>query len=168
MTEAFESYHISEKASQVLAKYYVRDAKYPRNYKFTFEENGFYKTLKRRVAKKLEVVDKDEMWKSKWYLDLVVVSLFLAATLAVRVESLIVKIIFTLVAGQLMGWLNGLSHNFIHQRNNFRMYASNLVLINWRDWRVFHAIVNYKTFHSQDLLTVCLFIVTSFVSKHRS
>lgn len=141
MTEAFESYHITDKASQVLSKFYVREAKSPRNYKFTFEDNGFYRTLKRRVAKKLEGVDKDEMWKSKWYLDLVVISLFLVAILAVRVENLFFKVLFTLVAGQLMGWLNGLSHNFIHQRNNYRMYAANLVMVNWRDWRVFHGMV---------------------------
>lgn len=143
MTEAFESYHITNKASQVLANYFVRNAKCPRNYKFTFDENGFYRTLKRRVAKKLESVNGDEMWKSKWYMDLVVISLFLAATLAVRVDNLFVKILLTCVAGQLMGWLNGLSHNFIHQRNNYRMYAANLVFVHWRDWRVFHAIVSF-------------------------
>lgn len=144
MTEAFESYHISKKASEVLSKFYVRDAEKPRNYKFTFDENGFYNTLKSRVAKRLKNIDKDERWKSKWYLDLVVVSLFLTATLAVRAENLFTRILLTIVAGQLMGWLNSLSHNFIHQRNSWRMYAANLVLVGWRDWRVFHGLVSYN------------------------
>lgn len=122
--------------------YFVRDASKPRNYKFTYDENGFYRTLKDRVAKKLKVVNENELWKSKWYLDLVVASLVLTAITAVRVDDYLVKILLILVSGQCMAWINGMSHNFIHQPNNLRMYAANITLVGWRDWRVFHGLVS--------------------------
>lgn len=57
ITEQFETHHITTKAENVLKKFYVRDAVAPRNYKFTYAENGFYKTLKRRVRGKLSELD---------------------------------------------------------------------------------------------------------------
>ena len=49
VTEAFEAYHVfDKKARMVLEKYYVKPCEQvPRKAKFTFEEDGFYKTLKR-------------------------------------------------------------------------------------------------------------------------
>lgn len=41
----------------VLQDYRVRDAKLPRNFKFTFKKTGFYHTLKRRVAEKIKSLD---------------------------------------------------------------------------------------------------------------
>ena len=59
ITEVFETFHLDiEKATKILPKYYHSDLteeeimKYPQ--KFTFEENGFYKTLKKRVLQKLK------------------------------------------------------------------------------------------------------------------
>lgn len=57
ITEEFETHHLYGKAEPLLKKYYVRDAKSPRNYKFTYAENGFYRTLKRRVADMLPDLD---------------------------------------------------------------------------------------------------------------
>lgn len=58
ITEAFEVKHLDhEKVGKVLRKYWVRDAKLPRNYKFTFKESGFYSTLRRRVAEKLKTIN---------------------------------------------------------------------------------------------------------------
>lgn len=59
ITEAYEVHHINtEQTAQLLSKYYIRDAVQPRNFKFTFNENGFYKTFKKRVAKKLATIDR--------------------------------------------------------------------------------------------------------------
>lgn len=58
ITEAFEVHHINHaKAEHLLKEYRVRDAKLPRNFKFTFNETGFYRTLRRRVAEKLKTVN---------------------------------------------------------------------------------------------------------------
>lgn len=57
ITEQFETHHITTKAENMLSKFYVRDAIAPRNYKYTYDENGFYKTLKRRVRAQLSDLD---------------------------------------------------------------------------------------------------------------
>lgn len=57
ITEQFETHHITNKAPAVLKKYFVRDATLKRNYKFTYKDDGFYRTLKRRVAEILPDLD---------------------------------------------------------------------------------------------------------------
>lgn len=144
MTEAFESHHITPKASQVLPKFYVRDADQPRMYKFTFEETGFYKTLRRRVAEKLKTIDREsEVWKSKLILDLTVVTMFVASILAYRAQSLLAITFWTLIASQGMAWITNFSHNFMHQKDNWRMYTASLTFVSWRDFRVFHAMSHH-------------------------
>lgn len=54
----------------MIEKYKVRDAKKPRIYTLTLKEDGFYKTLKRRVAEKLKTIDKSPTIKSKVILNL--------------------------------------------------------------------------------------------------
>ena len=52
VTDFFETYHInSEKVEAVLKKFFVKDESENIPSPFTFEENGFYKTLKRKIAK---------------------------------------------------------------------------------------------------------------------
>lgn len=51
-------HHINyAKAEHLLQDYRVRDAKLPRNFKFTFKETGFYRTLRRRIAEKLKTIN---------------------------------------------------------------------------------------------------------------
>ena len=69
-----------------------------------------------------------------------------------------------LSAGQFMAWLHTMSHNFIHQPNNWRMYATNMMLVGWRDWRVFHAIVR-KFYSFLAVLMIFASTVTSLVPK---
>lgn len=145
ITEAFETYHIRSIAAQVLPKYYIREAAKPRNYKLTYEDDGFFRTLKRRVAEKYQNLDKSSMWKSKLYLDLDVIVMFIAATLAARASNFMLKLVLSLIAAQCAGWLNTLSHNFTHQRDNWRLYSSNLILIGWKDWRTYHGLVSSVT-----------------------
>lgn len=59
ITEAFITHHVSlDKIQPILAKYRVRDTMRPRNVKLTFDEDGFYMTLKKRVAAKLPELKK--------------------------------------------------------------------------------------------------------------
>lgn len=58
ITELFETHHISGKAEILLPNFYVREAKKPRNYRTTFCDDGFYRTLKIKVADQLSVVNK--------------------------------------------------------------------------------------------------------------
>lgn len=55
ITEAYESHHLDiDKANRIAQKYHVRGASKKRNVKLTFDEDGFYKTLKRRVVQHLQ------------------------------------------------------------------------------------------------------------------
>jgi Fatty acid desaturase len=146
VTETFESHHITEKASLVLKKFYVREASQPRNYKFLYPEDGFYRTLKRRVADKIKENPKAfgaDRWKSKLIADVNLIALFVASILAARVESTMAKFLLTLFAGQFLAWCANFAHNFMHQKDNWRMFAANIPLINYKDYRVFHVMSHH-------------------------
>lgn len=65
ITESFESHHIRGVPQAILQKYFVRQAQQPRNYTLTLKENGFYLTLKRRVAEQLKNVDQSPKEKTR-------------------------------------------------------------------------------------------------------
>lgn len=65
ITEQFETHHLTNKAEKYLSTFYVREASKPRNYLFTYKENGFYRTLKRRVAATLDGLDQTPITISK-------------------------------------------------------------------------------------------------------
>lgn len=59
ITELFLTHHLdSEKMEPLLKKYRVAETTKPRNCKLTFEENGFYMTLRRRVVAALPEIKK--------------------------------------------------------------------------------------------------------------
>lgn len=59
ITEAFITHHIvTEKLEPILQKYRVKETTRPRNVKLTFNEDGFYMTLRRKVAAKLPEIKK--------------------------------------------------------------------------------------------------------------
>lgn len=54
ITEAFLTHHLNmDKVEPLLKKYRVRETTRPRNVKLTFDEDGFYMTLRRKVVAKL-------------------------------------------------------------------------------------------------------------------
>lgn len=67
ITEAFEVHHLDPtKLNSYLKKFYVRPATTPQNSKLTFKPNGFYVTVRKRVAEKLRTIDvKTINFKSK-------------------------------------------------------------------------------------------------------
>lgn len=132
ITEQFETHHITDKAEQLLHRFYVRDAALPRNYKITFESDGFYKTLKRRVAKRISTdVNSESAATSKLYCDLMLAATVLSLGLVTRNYNC--ATIFAAAVCLLM--LTVVSHNFIHQRDNWRMYLINFNLQTYREWR---------------------------------
>lgn len=60
ITELFETHHISGKARLLLSNFYVRDADKPRNSRITFSEDGFYQSLKLKLADYLTAVNRSE------------------------------------------------------------------------------------------------------------
>lgn len=68
ITEMFYSHHLkTEKLQPFLAKYRVKETTRPRNVKLTFHENGFYMTLRRKVAAKLPQIKKTTKIYSQVY-----------------------------------------------------------------------------------------------------
>lgn len=66
ITEAFNIHHLNmDKVEPIMKKYRVRDTTRPRNVKLTFDENGFYMTLKRKVAAELPEIMKRTKVHSK-------------------------------------------------------------------------------------------------------
>lgn len=132
ITEQFETHHITSNAENMLKKFYVRDTALPRNYKLTFDENGFYRTLKRRVAAKLSgQFDNKLAASSRFYCDLLLASTFLSFVIASRDY----KLVTVLAAAVCLLLLTVIGHNFLHQRDNWRMYVVNLNWQSFRDWR---------------------------------
>lgn len=61
ITELFETHHIRNKAQLLLHSFYVREANLPRKFKLTFSDDGFYKTLKKKVVDHLSVLQSRPM-----------------------------------------------------------------------------------------------------------
>ena len=107
----------------------------PRNYKFTYQDDGFYKTLKRKVNKQMKSMDfKGPTELSKIYSDACLIAFFSSAVMSVKQNSYTIGFI----SAVLLMFQTIIGHNFIHKVNNWRMYTVNLSLMSWRDWRVFH------------------------------
>ncbi|XP_022228126.2 LOW QUALITY PROTEIN: cytochrome b5-related protein [Drosophila obscura] len=139
ITEPFESHHIEELPRQMLNKFEVREAAQPRNYKFTFDQNGFYMTLKRRVREKLRKINYSPTKKTDLLHTGILASVFILSWIGTVLDSFLVQAL----AGLALCWLANAAHNYFHQRDNWRMYTFNLTLLSFRNWRVSHALSHH-------------------------
>nr|CAI5843803.1 unnamed protein product [Callosobruchus analis] len=118
ISEAFEAHHISQKPEQLLQRFFVREAKTKRNSPFTFEENGFYRTLKKEVREVLNTTPEQPKHTSDFMVDALAFFLFLFSALAVRHWSYFIGV----MAGISLGLLCVAAHNYFHRKDNLRMY----------------------------------------------
>lgn len=159
ITELFETHHIKGKAELLLSSFYVRDAKKPRNYRITFSDDGFYKTLKKKVDDQLSVLNKTPMKTSdvscceinkinceevsnlyfQRLCDALLISTVIASLLAAKLNSISLSIL----TGIVLMLLGIASHNYFHRRDNWRMFCFNLTGLNYREWRISHAISHH-------------------------
>lgn len=153
ITEPFESHHIEERARGMLSKFEVRKATRPRNYKFTLEESGFYMTLKRRVREKLRKIDYSPTKKTEFLHLGILVSVFLFSWAGTVLDSLI----FKGLAGLGLCWVATSTHNYFHQRDSWRMYTFNLTMMNFRNWRISHALSHHVYANSLHDLEMSMF-----------
>uniref|UniRef100_A0A1L8DY89 Cytochrome b5-related protein n=1 Tax=Nyssomyia neivai TaxID=330878 RepID=A0A1L8DY89_9DIPT len=153
ITEAFEAHHISETPARLLEKFKIRDAKEPRNFTLTFKDDGFYRTLKRRVREKLKTVDMVTPARlSNLYTDTLLVLTYVMAVAAVVTKSYIVGFL----AGITLTWCIICSHNYFHRRNNWRMYIFNLSFMSFKEWRISHALSHHLYTNSLHDLEISL------------
>ncbi|XP_037042216.1 cytochrome b5-related protein [Bradysia coprophila] len=154
ITEAFEIHHIYPKGPEsLLEKYQVRKAAEPRNFKFTFKDDGFYRTFKRKVGEKLKTVDRSPEQTSKYYIDSILLATFLTAVLSLRLNSTLL----TILSGLCLNYTTICAHNFFHQKDNFRMYYFNLSFLNYRQWRIQHSMSHHLYANSIHDLEVSIF-----------
>lgn len=139
ITEVFETHHIGTRAESLLPKYKIREAKEPRNVRLTFKEDGFYRTLKRRVRDKLPEVDRTPVGTSRLIIDSLLVIAFVLALVAIKSGSYLVAA----GSGLFVCWTMICAHNYFHQKDNWRMRLFNLAFFSYREWRVSHAISHH-------------------------
>uniref|UniRef100_A0A1I8P0Z1 Cytochrome b5-related protein n=1 Tax=Stomoxys calcitrans TaxID=35570 RepID=A0A1I8P0Z1_STOCA len=153
ITEPFETHHIKGVPQSILDKYFVRKAAKPRNYTLTLKENGFYRTLKKRVAEQLKHLDYSPKRRSFLYH----MGLLCATALFTLMTARHNNIIFELSAALSLAWLSIAAHNYFHQRDNWQMYTFNLTLMNFNDWRISHAISHHIYTNSLHDLEMSMF-----------
>lgn len=116
----------------MLEKYYVKDAKTPRNSPFTFHEDGFYKSLKRAVREELKKVPKDRPKYCDRIMDGLFFTCLITAALTCWSKNYWVVMASYLVSSLTLAWSVVASHNYIHKKTNWRMYIFNLGLWSYR------------------------------------
>ncbi|KAJ8733392.1 hypothetical protein PYW08_001690 [Mythimna loreyi] len=143
ITEAFESHHLNPAVDKVKEKYYVRDALTPRNSPFTFEEDGFYKSLKRSVIEELKKIPPTKKKWSNLIIDGLFLTCLIASALSCWATDYWVMMVSYLVASFALTWTTIAAHNYIHRRSNWRMYLFNISLMSYREFRVSHALSHH-------------------------
>ncbi|KAB0793079.1 hypothetical protein PPYR_12699 [Photinus pyralis] len=139
VTEAFESHHISLKPDKLLPKYFVRKATTPRNSPFTFLEDGFYRTFKRKVRKVLVNVPVESAMKTNVMVD----GMFAGAILVGVLAAIHGTFILAIVAGLILGVCTVAAHSYYHRKDNFRMYYNDIALLPSRSWRIIHVLSHH-------------------------
>nr|XP_026496809.1 cytochrome b5-related protein-like isoform X2 [Vanessa tameamea] len=137
ITEAFESHHINPTTEKMLNKFYIRDAKTPRNSPFTFHEDGFYKSLKRAVHEELKKIPKEASATADRITDGLFATLLCSSSLACWFENYFIATFWYIIASVSLAMLTVTCHNFIHRRTNWRMYLFNMSMWSYRFLSIF-------------------------------
>jgi cytochrome b involved in lipid metabolism len=142
VTELFESSHPNiELARAYLAKYKVGTCERKRNSSFfTFEENGFYSVLRKKVFHFLQQHPQVPYLQStKAIHDILLLGFFLCFLGAIiREKADFITYLLIVFAGSLLAMGSICAHNFFHLRDNWRMYTFDLTLNASREWRLSH------------------------------
>lgn len=128
ITEQFETHHLKGIAETLLPKYFIRKATAPRNSPFTFDEDGFYRTLKSKVMERLEEIPKDARSKSDNLTDLLLAILIVLSPMCCWAWSYnwMLGASLTLLNGFVLSAVATCSHNYLHRADSWRMYLMNL------------------------------------------
>ena len=95
---------------------------------FTLLQDGFYRTLQRRARAALAGVPRGPNYTSAVFADLLALGSVALSVLAAAKGSYV----FAAVAGFFIALNTVTAHNFLHQKDNFRMYYFNLSFMSFR------------------------------------
>jgi hypothetical protein len=85
---------------------------------YTFHEDGFYHTLKKRAEPIIATIHTGPTLKSKIWIDMLMITTLATAILSTAISSYALG----LLAGFLMNLTVMGAHNFLHLRDNHHMY----------------------------------------------
>lgn len=139
ITEAFEVHHVTKTAEYLLKQFFVRHATEPRNSPYTFKDDGFYRTLKRKARPILAKLPPGPSTQSKLCSDLLLAAFLLLSTVAAATYNFKLGVL----AGVILNFLVVTAHNFFHMKDNFRMYYFDLSFLASRQWRISHALSHH-------------------------
>lgn len=106
----------------------MRKARSARSYPFTFHEDGFYETLKRRFRNELPKLSKKPILKSAVITDILLVTYIFLFLFAVKFESIILAVI----SGLNLTVMSIAAHNYFHKKDSLRMYYFDLTMMQFR------------------------------------
>lgn len=143
ITELYESSHPNiEKANLLLKKYFkcsVNKENKRNTSILTFEPNGFYCTLRKKVW---EVLKNNNGTKPTN--EICDFHDFLLITFLIYVTTMLIPnfdnhwIAISFLNGVLLSCLCSVAHNFYHHKNNMRIYSWDLTLYSSYEWRISH------------------------------
>ncbi|XP_043279860.1 cytochrome b5-related protein-like [Venturia canescens] len=135
ITELFESHHLTNRARKLLPKFFVREATTKRNTPWTFNNDDFYSKFKQRALEALKDVDYHRpSIRSNLIADSLLFITLLSSALAAKTETW--SAIF--FAGLSLALVSICGHNYLHMRDNIRMYYLDISLMSSKDWRFTH------------------------------
>ncbi|XP_039750160.1 cytochrome b5-related protein-like isoform X2 [Pararge aegeria] len=136
ITEAFETHHINNVVVEaLLPKYFIKKAKTSRNSPFSFKEDGFYKTLRPKIAAKLKELPHDVRKKSDNVTDFLFACLLVGSPLCcwLWTKNLIYGAASTVILGFILCGLSICAHNYLHRSDSWRMYLLNFSGFSYSD-----------------------------------
>jgi hypothetical protein len=149
ITELFESSHPNiTKVSEYLNKYKVsfpingKASIHPRyTEKFTFQSNGFYCTLRKRICERLNSLPVASYWESTSFVhDTFLLCFLFSMILSISpvVQSSFLSYLFVCIAGAFLACLANTSHNFFHLKLNWRRFTFDLSCFSSYEWQITH------------------------------
>ncbi|EZA50497.1 Cytochrome b5-related protein [Ooceraea biroi] len=158
ITELFESHHITDKAKQLLPKFYVRDAVSPRSVPLTFLPDGFYCTFKKRALEALKNVDFHRpSTTTNLIIDSLMIMTFALSLMAATVNSYALIVL----ASVFLALTTIAAHNYFHMRDNFRMYYFDLSTMSSKNWRITHVMSHHM--YTNTLWDYEIYVVEPFL-----
>jgi hypothetical protein len=146
VTEAFEVHHLNtRKAEAVLAKYYVGDADAAYAGRYVWDERGFFRTVKRRVAAHFSARGADGLpatGPTRFFVALCCFAIavhFCAFGLLVACPCAAAAVL----AGLTLQAFHGIGHNALHMKDNGWMYLYDFCGWKHHKHRVSHALSHH-------------------------
>ena len=159
ITELVETHHLdSERIQRLLPLYAVAQEEgapplKPRRSPFTFEHDGFYCSLRRKIwaahggkareSGESRVAALGPSAASKAFADVFAVLSVVLTVAAGRAKSSRMAALGAVVAGVFNGTFIGIGHNFLHQKDSFRRHYQDISGFSSAEFRMHHALSHH-------------------------